>query len=311
MRVRKLGLLAAACCACAIAGCRLPDVTPFASAVSRTALGVQETGDSIAGAAGAFSTSAAERIEREWQVRVALVEALNGYADTLSSVVAAGQSGRTGVQKLGGALDRLLGVFGSASVAGSTAFRVGGEVYALAAEAKAAATVHDAVREAQPVIARACALLIEDLNDAEMALAQLRLTALARERISAESSALRQQIKQLDGVRQIRFAQLDDGQTIDPGELAALDALISTRHDELAARTMPIDRSFRATLELIARTRSAVRALAVEHGRLADAIETKRTAGAGTLEFAAARLLETTATVRAILNETPSGESER
>lgn len=306
--------------AVALTACQLPDVGGFADAVASSSQGVTQAGDVVVTEAKAFherdwdedrkanTAATIQQLESAWAVRVTTLRALSEYSDSLASIVDAGMSGRESAQQLGAAVDGLFESFGATGVAGSEAFKVGGELYGLIAQAAAARSLADAVETAQPAVARICEILRMDLNDVSDALNTLEQDELAaleddsyndarallasciekRRALSADFEAAAAGSAQLD-VAIERMKQLDE-------MIAAHGEIVNA----VDAAKGDVGERFRRYSSLNEQTRALLVQIAVTHESLGRAVRANRTVSARTLMYGAEQIMDTVDRIEAI-----------
>lgn len=150
-----------------LGGCQLPDLQPFAEATAQLHQGVTVSQKFFHQQVISVSPEARDQLttfDVEWKKRIAAMEALVNYADTLAGIAEAGKSGKQNAQALGTALEPLFNTMGVSGLAGSEAFAVGSELYGLIAQAAAAHSLAQAVDRANPTIERVSDILYLDVE---------------------------------------------------------------------------------------------------------------------------------------------------
>jgi len=302
--VALLGTLAA------LAGCQLPNVQPFAEGVAAVHAAVDESGVVFRDSAASVLPPTDKRIaklETHWRKRLATTAALSEYADSLASIVDAGNSGRESARELDSAVGALMEQVGVAGLAGSVAFQIGGEIYSLVSQGLAAKALDEAVANAGLAVARSCMILVDDLKTIRSTLDVLEQDALA----TAETDEYNDELHHPATLKAQRTMHLGRfvGESNEPDpklwrdnhaeivpQIEALDRLITESQavvDEGNARIDAVRRSYEAKRALLDQAIAAVQLVAREHARLAHAIKAKRAINACTLLYSANQIAAT------------------
>jgi hypothetical protein len=172
---------------CALASCvsSLPDAEPFTRASAQLRAAVAESGRSSVSelrrlresdpAPEAAATIAG--LESAWAARVAALDAMVDYAAQVEALTRAGTSGNETVGMVADKLEQLADSAGIKALTGAAAPAVGPVldvakfVYGQIALARAAASLEDALAQAQPAVARIVSVLGTDMDDLWAALA--------------------------------------------------------------------------------------------------------------------------------------------
>jgi len=181
---RSLAATAALGTAFVLSGCHsLPDMQPFADATSKlrhtfassgndavsqvTLIGEQNS--ATVPNARDIARNLAKELATDWEARNKAMEALDGYAAALSSVVQAGNEGAKSVQAVGAAAGKLAAslnvAFPGGGEAASSLTQLAGDLFAIAAREWAAHVLIDRLTELDPKIQQVAVGLAADLGN--------------------------------------------------------------------------------------------------------------------------------------------------
>ena len=154
-------------------GCTsLPDAQPFADASVRMQGAVSQSGRAVVQELRqlGWANDQASALEEAWQHRIAAVDAVVRYSNSVAAIVAAGKKGGESVSALAGSLESLASAAGIAlpgeaviGVVTDTAKFIGAQI----ALVRASSSLKQALAQSQPAVDRLTAILTEDQRDLE------------------------------------------------------------------------------------------------------------------------------------------------
>lgn len=290
--------------ALAVTGCgTLPDAKPFADASHTFAASVSSAGQAVAdslGEAGALSPSddaaykaRADRFRTAWADRVTAARAVATYADSISELVAAGQSGGETVKKVGDSLSGLAGALGVPLA--SPAVGVLGDVARFLVDrialVRASDSLAGALVQAQPAVDRLAELIAAESSQQLLTLLDSTYKN-QRSLIRGEYDTEQGQLKPLEERRlQLISPALKDTAAL-PGLLQQDQALatVRARLAERDRRLAEAATAHKARLQLLNALSAATLTWAQAHRDLAAAVREKRKVSVAELQTTVADL---------------------
>ena len=288
------------------AGCRsAPDLTPFSDATSQLCASIKASGrvtsDELDAMARdwprdqrAVAARVNEQFRTQWTDRDRLADALLTYSSSLTSIVAAGDSGASSVAELSASFKSLTEAVDVALPPGTvrvfeSSVQLGAYLYGMWAKDEAAKTLGEGMKKMQPAIDETARVLGESLKQIETGLDAVRDQAAANVEDSFANAGgevrVRQErdtlVKLFTRRRELaaRLAQGGSDAALRE-DLETIDATIASQSAILA----PFDAkkaSDRARISdeiaLVRAAREGLAEWAAAHGRLADAALTQRT----------------------------------
>ncbi len=263
-----------------LAGCRtLPDLQPFAGSTAQLASSVRGAGKSTSADAQALLEAyrddarqvrqeegpaaaadleatveklggATAKLQAAWGANVKMMEAVEGYSASLAQIAAAGKSGQASATAVGESLKSLLDAAGTAFPGGDAVLGLAAKAYGQIAEARAAASLEQALAQAQPAIDEVARLLtanLENLGQTNRALAR-ELTAIHTDAARAQFNVGRER-----GLLRLAVAAHDE---------LRLSVQAALKNSDPAARE-------KALAEIVARSRQLEDFIAVSRAKLA------------------------------------------
>ena len=286
-----LGLLGCTLTACATT---LPDAAPYAAASLQLRDAIAEGGrttvqelrrlqaSSLAPDDAARLAESIGSLDSSWKTRIAALDAVVAYSESLQAIVDAGNTGDERVQEVASSLEGLAKAAGVVPVAGAVAepiVEVSAFVYAKIARMRAAKELRTSLREAVPAVERLGTVIGDDLED----LSETNAVALASQASSLTTShqkglAFR---NRLVVERDALYAaeSLDAAQN---EKLVALTALIVQTDDwygPLQEQLAAIRVRRAASEQLFAAAQRGLASWVVGHSELVEAIEAERARG--------------------------------
>jgi len=172
-----------------ISGCTsLPDAQPFADASVRMQGAVSQSGRVVVQELREldWAQDQATDLEEAWQERIAAVDAVVRYSNTVAAIVAAGEKGGESATALAGSLGTLAGAAGIAlpggeviGVATDTVKFIGAQI----ALVRASNSLKEALAQSQPAVNRLTAILTADQQDLEAIMLAANGAAMSNLRI--------------------------------------------------------------------------------------------------------------------------------
>lgn len=273
----------------------LPDVSPFATATRQVASAVRTSGDTaVSVVAEAYSPARAEDLRAAWEVRDSTMDALVRYSNSLVAIVQGHNDARGSAATLGRSVEDLATAAGLIAPGGGPAVGIAKEVFTLVTAqiqgVKAARSLEDALRAAQPVVdaaaehlgrrlvrARAGDQPSNDVTD---------LAALfdgAESKVQTEQLAATQATADLIAVVEGRLtslqASINAGTPAAVAEAAQLSAAAAAADAKLAMLNKPFEERLariRAARELAEQLAVAIDAWATAHADLTAAMAQRR-----------------------------------
>ena len=286
-------------------GCAtLPDVSPFATASRQLAGAVKATGTAISEDLHATPEleAKAKAFDNAWAVRNDLMRAVVAYSDSLVAIVRASGDSREAARSLAekvGALAQTVGVLQpGAGPAADVATDTAAFVWAQIALARAAASLEEALQQAQPAIERLTVIKSDskDLVSIVRGLAEAQrvdLNATYNEAIGYRKDLAARRAK-----LRAKFGTLTDAEAT---ELKRIDDFLVPPNAEVQKydeRKVKIDTREKANLQLIAATRDAMEQWASAHRDVALALQSRRPVSTESLIEASVELRDLVKRVR-------------
>jgi hypothetical protein len=164
-----------------LAGCgTVPDLQPFAASTAQISSSVRSVGGLVISDAKMLSdeyrsdaqaarrsdgpeseelrasserlSAAVQNLQTAWGANIRMMEAVEGYSTSLAAIAAAGKSGKASAAAVGDSLKALLDEVGSPVPGANTVLSLAAKAYGCVAEARAAASLEQAVEQTQPAI---------------------------------------------------------------------------------------------------------------------------------------------------------------
>jgi hypothetical protein len=279
-------------------GCAaLPDVSPFATASRQLAGAVKASGTAISEDLHATPDleAKAKAFDNAWAVRNDLMRAVVAYSDSLVGIVKASgdsrEAARSLAEKVGGLAQAVGVIQPGAGPAVDVAADTAAFVWAQIALARAAASLEEALKAAQPAIDRLTVIKSDsqDLVSIVRGLAEAQRTVLDatyneaigyRKDVAARRKTLRAKFSTgLTDAEAVELKRIDDFMAPPNAEVQ--------KYDELKAK---IDTREKANRQLIAATRDAIEQWASAHREVAIALQNRRPVSTESLTEAAIEL---------------------
>jgi hypothetical protein len=287
------------------AGCTaLPDVSPFATGSRQLAGAVKSSGTAISEDLHATPEleAKAKAFDNAWAVRNELMRAVVTYSDSLVAIVKASgdsrEAARSLAEKVGGLAQAVGVIQPGAGPAVDVAADTAAFVWAQIALARAAASLGEALKAAQPAIER---LTIIKSDSKDLVSVVRGLAEAQRSELSSTYNEAIGYRKDLAGRRaklRAKFGTLTDAETT---ELKRIDDFMAPpnaevqKYDDLKTK---IDTREKANLQLIAATRDAMEQWAAAHGEVALALENRRPVSTESLTEATVELRDLVKRIR-------------
>ena len=287
------------------AGCAaLPDVSPFATASRQLAGAIKASGTAISEDLHASPDleAKAKAFDSAWTVRNDLMRAVVAYSDSLVAIVKASGDSRAAARSLADKVGGLAQAVGVVQPGAGPAIDVAADtaafVWAQIALARAAASLEEALRQAQPAIERLTIIKSDsrDLVIVVRGLAEAQRTALGT--TYNEALGYRKDLGGRRGRLRAKFGTLTDAEV---AELRRIDELMvpvnaeAQRYEEQKAK---VDTREKANLQLIAATRDAMEQWAAAHREVALSLENRRPVSTESLTEAAIELRDLVKRIR-------------
>jgi hypothetical protein len=286
-------------------GCTaLPDVSPFATASRQLAGAVKASGTAISEDLHATPEleAKAKAFDSAWAVRNDLMRAVVAYSDSLVAIVKASGDSREAARSLADKVGGLAQAVGVVQPGSGPAVEVAADtaafVWAQIALAKAAGSLDEALKAAQPAIER---LTIIKSDSKDLVVVVRGLAEAQRAELGAtynEALGYRKDLAARRAKLRAKFGTLTDAEAAD---LKRIDEFMTPpnaevqKYDELKAK---IDTREKANLQLIAATRDAIEQWAAAHREVALALENRRPVSTESLTEAAVELRDLVKRIR-------------
>lgn len=294
-------------------GCTaLPDATPFAQSSREFAAGVKAAGRAVAEDLRSDEQLAdvATQFDRQWEARANAMDAVAQYADGLVAIVRAAQDARAQAASLGDKLEVLAAAAGVVNPAAGASIAVGIDaasfIYGQIALVRGAASLHEAMHQAQPVIDRIAEIISRDsdnLREIVESAASLRRQAIATSGGAGAASFLRDIQQRREQARR-NFAA--DPSVTHRDALLAADQLVTTARAEYDRFEAQIGRSRAmadASLELIGAMRDGLSRWTAAHRQMARALKDRQPVSVDSLADAAVEVRDLVQRLRALRDQ--------
>jgi hypothetical protein len=176
MKNHLLGLILASLLLAALTGCQTPDLKPFADSTANLGQSVVRSQEIVRSELQEMRTrnvltneaslmEAETKFTNAFAERIAFVEAVVNYSDSLATVADSGKNGQANAQALGDSVKKLAdaaGPYGTAVGVGADVFA---KIYGVAAQAWAVHSLQEATSKANPFIAYGAEILQKDMNN--------------------------------------------------------------------------------------------------------------------------------------------------
>ena len=270
----------------AVVGCASPpDLEPFASATAQLHHGVIASQTLFREEFLAVTPDAHREIEtfdREWSHRVAAMDALSDYADSLAAIAQANRNSRQAAREFAGSLEHFFGAMGVSGLAGSEAFAVGAELYGVIREAAAARSLSQAVNAAHPAIERATIILCQDIDAMIRTLRtapEVHKARLETPQAQDREHAWNALVAQRDAMLMQLAHEWDDQHATLLPQLEQISAVLEAMrpwHESYHAALNAIDARSQRQIDMLLKIQNGLKQLSQLHGQLAAAIEQGR-----------------------------------
>jgi hypothetical protein len=159
-----------------LTGCQTPDLKPFADSTANLHQAVVRSQDIVRSEFHELRTSnvltnedelinAERTFTNAFAQRIAFMEAVVNYSDSLAAVADAGKNGQANAQALGDSVKTLAEAAGSYGAAVGVAADVFAKIFGVAAQAWAVHSLKEATAKADPFIAYAAEIMQKDMNN--------------------------------------------------------------------------------------------------------------------------------------------------
>lgn len=292
MRTHSPALFALAASASALlfACAPLPNAQPFAAATAELSSAVKASGRTAADELRLMTNGEARaaQLEAAWKVRVAVMDSMVLYADSLVDLVESSNQAGSAAAALADKVGNLAMAAGIINPAAGASVKVGADVAKLVwtniARARGAASLKESLVAAQPaieIIADTIAADNADLRKAvDAALANQESQALPAASPLNEIVGLRENSAKIKAgiIKRATSAGAPSLASVQ-GELDAIDRLLASSQPEFDAYQRSIDSArarHRIVRDLLATTDDAIARWGVAHRQLAQALEKGR-----------------------------------
>ena len=296
-----------------ISGCTaLPDTEPFVNASLQLRSAFSAGGDAVEEELTNMEGGEkyADQFHKEWKERIAATDALVTYADSLKSIVDAGNQGKESAARMAGALQELAqaaGIVLPPVDAAASVLTEGAEfIYAQIALTKAASSLEESLQRAQPAVERIAEILELDLKatDDILAVATADIQSSLEIKYNVEMAA---RLKLLKEQKEIYKKIQQDEELLAGGEimdgsgtvvvmnryeqrLLELDKLLATTdrwYKPMRKQTEAAKKRGQSARQLIAATRYALDQWAISHQQLVLAVKERQPVSVDSLVDAA------------------------
>src|SRR4030095_11041267 len=159
-----------------LTGCQTPDLKPFADSTANLDQAVVRSQDIVRSEFHELRTrnvltnedaliNAEKTFTNAFAQRIAFMEAVVNYSDSLAAVADAGKNGQANAQALGDSVKALADAAGSYGAAVGVAADVFAKIFGVAAQAWAVHSLKEATSKADPFIAYGAEILQKDMNN--------------------------------------------------------------------------------------------------------------------------------------------------
>lgn len=293
-----LALLALVPAACA----PLPDLSGYTASTSSVRQAVKAAGSAVSSEADyaepllvtadakLLLQTRRQAFDAAWKKNVTALDAMVRYAQSIEAISAAGNDGAKSAGRVADQLQALIGSLGiPIAPAAGIAVEVGEKLYAQLALVRAAKSLKDSLKAADPAIRELAPILASNVDDAERAfLALSRLESSTLEAagpggfgdFTALADALAERQKQLATQLSAAVTAGDEskarGLRTELETLAASRASIAPQLADYADRTGAIAARKRAGQQLFGASRDALAAWSEAHAELVTAVNDRR-----------------------------------
>lgn len=271
--VRLLFLL---CCLMGAGCASLPNVGPFVEASNQLRSAVSTSGATVVAELRLIpnGVGSADRLQKQWESRNKAFEGVAVYANSLQSIVEAGNQGAKSAEKVADSITKLAGAAGVAMPGSPEAVGVvtdiGKYIYAQIALARAAKSLQKSMETAQPAVEAICKLMVADLADVLRAAANK-----AEQAVDLEYNALIGYRKDL--IQELGGSDPKKAETLDrQAKLGGLLEASNGWYAEYASKIKAIDERRRAGRALIKESAQVAVSWGVAHGNLLTALRERR-----------------------------------
>lgn len=151
----------------ALLGCALPDLRPLADATARLHASMVATDTNVQLALSeAGARDLAVEVKKELDVRVSAMAAVVNYTEALANIAAAGHSGSGSAENLANTLDGFLGAVSQPAMPANYV-AIAKSLYGIVANVRAANSLAQATRVADPAIQSIATAMTEDMQALE------------------------------------------------------------------------------------------------------------------------------------------------
>ena len=151
----------------ALLGCALPDLRPLADATAQLHASMMATDANVQlSLSEAGARDLAVEVRKELDVRVAAMAAVVNYTEALANIAAAGHSGSGSAEHLANSLDGFLGAISQPAMPANYV-AIAKSLYGIVANVRAAQSLAQATRVADPAIQSIATTMTEDMQALE------------------------------------------------------------------------------------------------------------------------------------------------
>ena len=284
-RMRMVGSLLMLFMAVILVGCAsLPEVGPFVDATVELRSAVVASGSTVVAELRLMPDGdvLASRLAQEWATRAQAVDALVIYAESLRTIIKAGQQGRQAARALADSVTGLaqgVGVVVPAAGALPVAVDAATFVYSHIALIRASNSLEEALVNAQPAVKRIAMILAQDLRAVDAILQTANVDIQQRMLITHQvewkfrDDLLAEQQTLYKKARSERTAA-------DEARLLAIDQLLTSTkvwHDPLQSKVAQTEQRLRVGRHLIDAAIQITEQWAAGHEQLVFAVRDRRT----------------------------------
>lgn len=287
---QTLFALAAAACSFLVACAPLPDARPFAAATAELSSAVKASGRTAADELRLMThgEERAAQLEAAWKARVAVMDSMVLYGDSLVDIVESSNQAGAAAAALADKVGNLAMAAGIINPAAGASVKVSADVAKLVwtniARAKGAASLKEALAAAQPAIEIIADTVAQDNADlrkaVDAALSNQESQALPASSPLNEIVGLRENSAKIKAniIKRATSSGTPSLASVQ-GELDAIDRLLASSQPEYDAYAKTIESArarHRIVRDLLATTDDAIARWGVAHRQLAQALEKGR-----------------------------------
>jgi hypothetical protein len=303
-----VGCLLMLCVAATFVGCAsLPEVGPFVDATAEMRSAVVASGSTVVAELRVMPEGEplAANLEQEWAKRAQAVDALVIYAESLRTIIKAGQQGRQAARALADAVTGLaqgVGVVVPGTGALPVAVDAATFVYSHIALIRASHSLEEALVNAQPAVKRIAMILAQDLKDVDVIL-QAANTDIQQSMVIKRQVELGFRNSLVSEQQSLYVKARSDRTAADEARLLSIDQLLTSTkvwYDPLQSELEQTKQRLRAGRHLIGATIQITDQWAAGHEQLVFAVRDRRTINPQALVQAAVDIRELIRRIRAL-----------